>query len=101
MKYISLCSLLLFVQNIFALNPQQGGLKLGVTPPAGHSVGQPWPLPSSYKQTATAFGLNSATFQFTISGNDCDILSSATDRYYQITFQVGKHVNSPSGDHQK
>ena len=87
MKYISVCSLLFIVQCISALTPE-AGLNLGVTPPAGHSVGQPWPLPSSFKQSAAAFGLNSVTFQFTISGDDCDILRSATDRYYQIIFQV-------------
>ena len=59
-----------------------------VTPPAGQTLGQPWPMPQSFKQTADALMLNSLTFKFTISGQDCDIIRSAMDRYYQLTFQV-------------
>ena len=60
----------------------------GVTPPAGHTLGQPWPMPQSFKQTSDAYIVNSYSFKFTISGQDCDIIRGAVDRYYQITFQV-------------
>ncbi len=60
-------------------------------PPVAKTVGQPWPMPQSFQQTAQAFTVDAAGFKFTIGGQDCDAIRDATDRYYQIIFQVRNH----------
>ncbi len=57
-------------------------------PLVGHTKGQPWPMPTSFKQTENTLSLPEEIFSFNISGVDCDILNSAADRYYEILFQV-------------
>ena len=62
---------------------------LQVTPGTPQTKGQPWPMPFSYQPTETTQTLNQFNFQFQVVGNDCDILRSALDRYFNIIFYPG------------
>ena len=65
----------------------------GLTPPPGHSLGQPWPMPKTFSQTGDMQMLSQDTFQFTVTGNDCDILQAAVTRYFKIIFYTGWQQN--------
>ncbi len=52
------------------------------------TVGQPWPLPQSMQITAQQYAIHPAAFHFLVnqSSQTCDLLTSALDRYYRLTF---------------
>ena len=52
------------------------------------TVGQPWPLPQSMQVTAQQYAIHPAAFHFLVnqSSQTCDLLTSALDRYYRLTF---------------
>ena len=60
-----------------------------VTPGTPQTLGQPWPMPYSYKPSTLTQSLNQFNFRFEVTGNDCDILRSALDRYFNIIFYPG------------
>ncbi len=62
------------------------GCLYALTPPPGHTLGQPWPMPKAFSQTEDIQVLSSDKFEFTVSGNDCDILRTALSRYFKIVF---------------
>ena len=47
------------------------------TPPAGQTVGQPWPLPQSLVQTQDTYYVSDYSFAFNVVGQSCDILEAA------------------------
>ena len=51
------------------------------------TVGQPWPLPQSYKSGTNVQSLDADAFRFRVVGNDCDLLREAIVRYYKIIFR--------------
>lgn len=51
------------------------------------TVGAPWPLPQKYAPTNNAYSLDSTDFKFIATGETCDILTSAFDRYMTIIFR--------------
>ena len=65
-------------------------LSYGSTPPAGHTLGQPWPKPANMTQTADVQALSMDTFQFVVTGNNCDLLRGALNRYFKIIFYTGR-----------
>jgi hypothetical protein len=53
------------------------------------TVGIPWPAPKSMTFTKTAYALEPDSFQFTTTGQDCDIiLDEAYRRYYGEIFSI-------------
>jgi len=52
------------------------------------TVGQPWPLPQTMNTTNQQFAIHPEAFHFLVnqSSQTCDLLTSALDRYYQLTF---------------
>jgi hypothetical protein len=52
------------------------------------TVGQPWPLPQTFQTTNQKLGINPAAFHFLVNatGQTCDLLTSAFDRYYRMIF---------------
>ncbi|KAK3096726.1 hypothetical protein FSP39_002689 [Pinctada imbricata] len=48
--------------------------------------GQPWPMPQKYSVTTKTYDIDSNNFQFTASGQTCDILTKAFARYKTIIF---------------
>ena len=66
-------------------------LLLQYVPPCAsitQTVGQPWPLPQSYKSGTNVQSLDADTFLFRVVGNDCDLLREAIVRYYKIIFRT-------------
>ena len=52
-----------------------------------NTVGQPWPMPFSFKATDAVVPVNSENFKFLDTGStQCDVLESAFKRYDQIIF---------------
>ena len=60
------------------------------------TVGQPWPLPQSYRTGPKVQSLDSDKFQFRVTGKDCDILQTAIVRYYKIIFRTTSAGNAAS-----
>ena len=58
------------------------------------TVGQPWPLPQSYKPGTNVQTLNADTFQFRVAGKDCEILRAAFVRYYKLIFRTTADSNA-------
>ena len=65
-------------------------LSYGFTPPTAHTIGQPWPKPANMTQTADVQALSMDTFQFMVTGNNCDLLRGALNRYFKIIFYTGR-----------
>ena len=59
------------------------------------TVGQPWPLPQTMNTTNQQFAIHPETFHFLVnqSSQTCDLLTSALDRYYQLTFFPHTYFN--------
>ena len=60
------------------------------THPAPKTVGEPWPLPQTYKPTDQTMNLNQLSFQFspTAGSHDCNLLQAAIERTYMNIFGV-------------
>ena len=56
------------------------------TPPKAQTLGQPWPMPQSYKSSEETLLLYKYNFQFNVVGQDCDDLRDAINRYFKIIF---------------
>ncbi|XP_052100313.1 beta-hexosaminidase subunit alpha-like [Mytilus californianus] len=52
------------------------------------TIGAPWPMPQKYSPSNKVYMLDESTFRFEATGETCDILTSAFDRYKQIIFDT-------------
>ena len=52
------------------------------------TVGEPWPKPQSIQTTPDQWAVHPATFHFIVNatGQTCDLLTSALDRYFRLIF---------------
>lgn len=50
------------------------------------TVGQPWPMPASYSSNSDLYSIDSELFEFTATGQSCDVLYEAFARYRRILF---------------
>ena len=59
------------------------------------TVGEPWPKPQSIQTTSLKLAVHPAAFHFLVnsSGQTCDLLTSAFDRYYQLIFFPQTYLN--------
>jgi hypothetical protein len=59
------------------------------------SVGEPWPKPQSIQTTAQQLAVHPAAFHFLVNatGQTCDLLTSALDRYYKLIFFPQTYLN--------
>lgn len=63
----------------------------GYTPPAGQTVGVPWPMPKEYRSTKIVQTLNEGDFTFNVGDlASCDIIASAIERYYHLIFRADR-----------
>lgn len=50
--------------------------------------GSPVPLPKSWTKSATVFTVRNEGFRFNATGNTCDDLEAAFDRYFKMIFDT-------------
>lgn len=62
----------------------------GLTPPP--TGGQPWPMPQTYQPSADSQILSQLSFEFRVTGQTCDILDAAIDRYFKLIFYPDRAV---------
>ena len=74
-----LCFFFCYIVSGLAILPE-------ATPPSSQTLGQPWPMPQSYKSTEETQLLYKYNFQFNVVGQDCDDLRDAINRYFKIIF---------------
>ena len=63
-------------------------------PGVQQTVGQPWPLPQSYKPGTNVQSVNADTFQFRVVVKDCQILRAAFVRYFKLIFRTTADRNA-------
>ena len=79
MEVLHYFGIILFVYSCNAFKPSN-------TPGAPQSVGQPWPLPQSFKSGSTVYQIDPERFRFASVGYSCDIYEDALQRYFKIIF---------------
>lgn len=58
------------------------------------STGKTWPLPQSVQTTAQQYAVHPDAFHFMVNstGQTCDLLTSALDRYFRIIFYPQSYI---------
>ena len=74
------------------------------TLPAPKTIGEPWPLPQTYKTTANTHNLQPPNFQFDLlpGSKDCNLLQSSIERCFVNIFGVPRDnvlKFTPKNDH--
>ncbi|XP_071167933.1 beta-hexosaminidase subunit beta-like [Mytilus edulis] len=63
------------------------------------TIGAPWPMPQKYTPTGNVYQIEPSSFRFEATGETCDILTSAFDRYKQIIFGTTLKFQPYHGSH--